>query len=82
MSTAYILAGHFRDEPGIWGGGPVSGGSTPETVASVSGERGIELVGVGGVAGGVADAEERAENGKKEAEEQIDVVVVGGECGD
>lgn len=77
-----MLAGHLRDEPGIWGGGPVSGESTPETVASVSGERGIELVGVGGVAGGVADAEESAENGKKEAVEQVDVVVIGGDCGE
>lgn len=82
MSTTYMLAGHFNDEPGMWGGGPVIGERTPETVARVAGERGNELIGVGGVAGGVADTEERAENGKKEVEEQIDDVVIGRECGE
>jgi hypothetical protein len=53
-------------------------------VARVAGERENEFLGAGGVAGGVTDAEERAENGKKEAEEKVDVVVVGGdsECGE
>jgi len=80
----YMLAGHFKDEPMIRGGGPVIGERIPETVARVAGERGNGLVGAGGVAGGVGDAEERAENGKKEAEEKVVVVVVGvcGELGE
>src|SRR5437016_11954797 len=79
ISIVYILAGHFKEEPGICGGGPVIGERTPETVAKVVGERGNELEGVGGVA---KAEEERAENGKKESEDIVDVVVMGGECGE
>ena len=71
-----MLAGHFNEEPGIWGGAPVIGERIPEMVAKVVGERGNEGV------GGVAEAEERAENGKEESEEVVNVVVVRGECGE
>ena len=51
-------------------------------MARVVGERRNEFLSVGGVAGGVADAVERAKNGKEESEEKVDVVVVEAECGE
>jgi len=77
ISRTYILLGHFKDEPGIGGGGPVVGETIPERVARVVGVRGNEE------GGGVDEREDRVDTGKNEMEERDEVVfIVGGDWGD